>query len=107
MRYVQLDVELPDNGWSRVGQVAEGEPAGSFSDHGDGRNVYVFGWLEGVGPGVWRSVGGVDVETPEFRSVHSLGFERVADLTVGPFEMQLSLARGPQRVRFSTGESEP
>jgi hypothetical protein len=85
--------------------VAEVEPAGSISDRTAGRDVYVFGWLDGAGPGVWRSVGGADVETGVFREVHSVGFEQVADLSRGPLEMQVTLTRlGPQRVRFALGD---
>jgi hypothetical protein len=86
VREVVLEVWTKGSGWDPVGGVSEAEPPGSFSsDEPEGRQVYVFGWLEGDGPGVWVSTLGVDAETPAFRTITSLGMEKLADLTDLPY----------------------
>jgi hypothetical protein len=78
---VVLEFDAPE-GWRRLGSVSDAEPPGSISSDGPPRQVYLFGWLDGS-PGVWRSVAGIDVETPAIREVSTLGLERLADLSDG------------------------
>lgn len=94
-----LDTRNPAGEWERLGSVSEVEPPGSISSRsGEAREVYVFGWLEGV-CGVWRSVAGVDVENDAVREVTSLGFDLVSDLAQ-PLEMPVITMRGRVQVRF-------
>lgn len=88
--------------WKQIGGVAEAEPPGSISSaEPAGRQVFVFGWLLGEGPGVWRSIAGADVETPAFREIASEGFERLANLDAGAYELELVTRRsGRMRARF-------
>lgn len=83
MRSVRMDVLSPTGEWHRVGQVADLVAPGSISTYPpEGRQVYVFGWLDHGGePGVWQSRSGVDVEDSVLRLIHSDGFERVATLS--------------------------
>lgn len=84
---VAIEVRAPD-GWVKVGAVSEIEPPGSISDESSGtREVHLFGWYEGDGPAVWRSVGGADVENAVVRVVASVRLEKLADLDGGPFEL--------------------
>jgi hypothetical protein len=86
--------------WRRMGALAEMEACGSVTSHDpDGRQVFLFGWLDGS-PGVWRSVGGIDMANDAFREVHTLGLERLADLTTGPFERPLVTQAGTVRARW-------
>jgi hypothetical protein len=87
---VEVVLEIHVEGqWKRVGSVAEFLPGGSISsEEPDGRQVYIFGWVAGDGPAVWRSTGGFDVENPAIREISSVGLDRLADLHQGPFELQ-------------------
>jgi hypothetical protein len=88
-------------GWTRVGSVSDVEPPGSFSSlEPTGRQVYMFGWYD-ERPGVWRSHGGVDSENPAVRAITTTGFDQLADLAAGPHEMDVWLAAGRRRVRFT------
>jgi hypothetical protein len=86
-------------GWIRVGGVGPDEPPGSMSlNDWDGRDVVMFGWWEGI-PGIWRSVGGVDVETGSWREIHSLGLEQLSDLAQ-PYVRDYGLAGARRRIRW-------
>lgn len=94
-----------DGCWKRIAALAEMEPCGSVTSHDpDGRQVFLFGWLDSM-PGVWRSVGGLDVSNDAVREVRpALGLERLADLTTGPFERSLVAGAGTVRARWRLDE---
>lgn len=100
VREVVMELKGP-GGWVTIGSVAEVEPPGSISSDDRPRQVYLFGWHQGT-VGVWRSGGGLDVETPAFREIVSNHLELLSDLAK-PF--QLSIRRGPtkaeRRLRFT------
>lgn len=102
VKQVVLEALRDDTGWCRICGVAEAEPPGSLSSDGpDGRQVYLFGWLpSGDGPGVWRSTGGADVANPTVRVVATTGFERLADLSEGPYTQDIQRPAGRREVRF-------
>lgn len=91
--------------WVSIGSVCENEPPGSITSKPPyaPREVFVFGWYEG-GPGVWRSIGGVDVETAAVREITSVGFELLADLRAGAYEREMWTRRLPLKVRFRLSE---
>lgn len=65
------------DGWRKAQKTLEEKgatPLGSLSSCGGAgpRELYIFGWLNGVA-GVWRSLGGVDVEVGPLRAVMATG----------------------------------
>ena len=67
--------------WHEMTAISEGEAMGSMTDLSIGRNILLFGWQPGEGPGVWRSVGGFDYTLGELRGVNaSEGLELLSDL---------------------------
>lgn len=96
--------------WKPAGPaVTPGDPPGSISSDFPTRQVYVFGYAtERAGtdgnPGVWRSEAGFDVENPAVRAVYSEGMERVADLTDGPYTLEVIHGARHLRVRFRLEE---
>jgi hypothetical protein len=86
---VVLEVRQP-SGWHRVGSVSELEPPGSLhSEEPDGyRYVYLFGWWQDT-PGVWISVGGVDVGNDAVREISTVGLRQLADLSEGPYGLEV------------------
>jgi hypothetical protein len=95
-------------GWRLVGEVADDAPLGSLaSDEPVGRQIYMFGFLPDEPPGVWRSIAGVDMEAESARVIHTLCLDRIADLTMGFFELELWNAAGPRKVRFSLNQLAP
>lgn len=101
-REVRVEILGPD-GWVPVGgSIPEFMPPGSMSTAGPtGRDVFMFGWYEGDGPAVWRSVGGVDIETSAVRAIMTSQIEKVADLEEGPYELTRHGETGPMQVRLS------
>lgn len=99
---VVMEVKRPDGAWGQVGRLGRLDPPGSLhSDAPDGRQVYMFGWYPGDrGPGVWRSVEGMDLETPAIRVISSSGFDRLADLSKEPFELEIARAEVWMTVRW-------
>ena len=97
MNEVLIEVNVHGD-WKTVGSVSEVEPPGSISDETGGRQVYMFGWYEGV-VGVWRSHLGIDAETPAFREITTTGFDRLADLAE-PYELTRVVRGEQQRLRF-------
>lgn len=99
-------VEVDHGGeWSRVGRdvTPDVQPGSLSSETPDGgpRQVFMFGWFDGTGPAVWRSPRGVDIESGADRLVlASSGFEQVADLTEGPWELDQHLAGHVNRIRI-------
>jgi hypothetical protein len=84
--------------WEQVGSLSEIEPPGSLSWMVNGcREVYVFGVLDDC-PGVWRSIGGVDLANAAVRELYTQGLEQLSDLTE-PY--QLPVDDGGRQVRFS------
>lgn len=101
----EVVMEVWAEGWQRVGSVSEAEPPGSFSsDERTGRQVYIFGCYQGSF-GVWRSHGGIDETIPAIRAIHTTGFDQMADLTQGPYEMNKGGPNGPRRIRFSLADT--
>jgi hypothetical protein len=107
MLEVVLEVEDAPAVWRSLGSVAEVEPPGSISSNDPtGRQVYLFGWYDN-GVGVWRSHGGFDAETPVVREITTTGFDRLADLTEGPYEMDWFVPNyGRQRARFRLNDAD-
>jgi hypothetical protein len=74
--------------WWGIATVGPEGPPGSFSSTPPaGRQIIVFGWLDGQGPGVWASTAGIDVEVDMARLVASMGMTQVGYLTVGPYAL--------------------
>lgn len=95
------------DGWRTVSPpVTRWLPPGSISSEDpEGRQVYLFGWVDGEGPGVWRSKGGFDEELGagrEFRNVFPMeGLELLAELEDGPYVTEWRRPGGTEiRVRF-------
>jgi hypothetical protein len=89
--------------WTPTGEVGPDDMLGSFSDLFSGRDVYLFGWREGI-PGLWRAVGGVDQEVGELRKIETTGLEPVSDL-IEPHEMSIvHPTAGAIRIRLSRVE---
>jgi hypothetical protein len=107
MTKVLVELGGPD-GWHLVGEVTDDGPLGSLSsDEPVGRQVYMFGFLPDEAPGVWRSIAGVDMEAESAREIHTICLDRVADLTMGFFELEVWNAAGPRKVRFSLDRLAP
>ncbi len=108
MGAVMLEVAGPDGGWTRIGTVGPGDPAGTFTSEGpDGRDLYVFGWRDGA-PGLWRSTAGADVATGAARAYVTAGLALVSDLAV-PCEVTVwrPVLPVPALVRVSLAEETP
>lgn len=99
MTVVRAEVQVKGR-WVPVGTVTRDTPLGSMSDTGARREVFVFGFIDGV-PGVWRSTGGIDVERGTERAIFGTGLERLADLTEGPYEREVDRRGRRVRVRWS------
>ncbi len=98
--HVLLEMKIDDI-WTQIGSISEIEPSGSISnEEDDGRQVYMFGWHEGDGPCVWRSLGGSDLANDVIREISTLGLEKLADLKEGPYEMDFYRAAGSMPIRF-------
>lgn len=102
MAAVIFELRAP-TGWERIGTVADSVLPGSISstDEAGHREVYIFGWVEGDGPGVWRSRLGIDVEIQMLRVTDALlGLEKLSDLD-DPYELLVRRPDGRQMtVRF-------
>ena len=106
MDEVVLEVRNGDE-WNVVGTVSDVEPPGSISIHDtDVRQVYMFGWFEGVA-GVWRSTLGTDLETPSFRTITTVGFEQLCALGDGPFELAGIVGDTHAQLRFRLHTTAP
>lgn len=96
-----VEVQTPDGRWQATGSIKAGMAPGSIADEGPvGRQMYVFGWIEGR-VGVYRSVAGVDYGNDAFRAVTSLELSLVSDLSE-PCELVVHRPSvGAIRTRFS------
>lgn len=100
MKGIVIEVRRPTGEWAHVGSVSEMEPPGSMSsDTPLGRRVIMFGWYGGE-PGVWESVGGVDMENVAVREIATAGFTRLSDLAE-PFEIDVVRPVGTIPTRFT------
>jgi hypothetical protein len=91
--------------WESTGSVGADDMLGSFSDLTSGRDVYLFGWRDGV-PGLWRAMGGADEQVGEFLKIETLGLEPVSDL-IDPHEMVIVHPNvGMIRIRLSRVEDD-
>lgn len=73
-----MEVQRPDGSWATIGSAWN--PPGSFSSEEErGRQVYVFGMLDGEA-GVWRCEHGVDLELLKFRAITTSGLEELSRL---------------------------
>lgn len=90
--------------WADAGAVPESQAGSLSSDDPAGRQLFIFGWLDGV-PGVWRSESGADLERGSIRLVLSDGVTRLADLSGGGWH-ELAIRRGADsiQVRFAVRE---
>jgi hypothetical protein len=96
---VELDVRREGGDWVQVGAHGKDDAPGSFSSEEErGRQVYVFGWLNGE-PGVWRSKAGADIESSVVRAVFSERMEKLSDLSE-PYEMIRATEHGPICLRM-------
>lgn len=97
---VRFEVKSPTT-WVYAGSVSEVEPAGSLSSYEPaGRQVYLFGWLDGR-PGVWRAHGGIDAENQTVREIVTSQFDQLSDLA-RPLEMTIwHRTAGPILGRFT------
>lgn len=88
--------------WVPVGvDLDEADPPGSISsEEPTGRQVYLFGWMDGDGPYVWRSHG-VDAADPAVRIISAARLEQLADLTSGPYERDVWALGGQVRARWT------
>jgi hypothetical protein len=90
--------------WVETGLVGPDDMLGSFTDLTSGRDVYVFGWHDGM-PGLWRAVGGTDEEFGELRKISTFDLELVTPL-INPHEMIIvHPSVGMIRVRLSRVET--
>ena len=90
--------------WDAVGPaLGPDDMLGSFSDLTSGRDVYMFGFRDGI-PGLWRSMGGTDEEFGELRKTSTLGLEPISTLMT-PHEMVIvHPTQGMLRIRLSRVE---
>jgi hypothetical protein len=89
--------------WMKTGEVGPDDILGSFSDVTSGRDVYLFGFRDGV-PGLWRAVGGSAEEFGELRKVSTYDLELVSPL-FQPHEMVVvHPTQGMLRIRLSRVE---
>lgn len=73
--------------WRTLGVLTpESRPGSMSSIDPDGRQVYLFGWINGEA-GVWRSDVGVDVEDHDLRLISTSKLSLVANPRYGPVEM--------------------
>lgn len=102
---VRMEVQRPNGSWATIGSAWN--PPGSFSSQEErGRQVYVFGMVDGE-VGVWRCEGGVDLEDPKFRAITTSGLEELSRLEE-PHEMHLQTQSGTSiTARFTIVEEEP
>lgn len=78
-----VECKVPAGGWRKIATLKDGDLPGSFSDHAaDQREVIIFTCGQDAAM-VWRSLGGVDAEIGEHRSVLTLGQELLAKLSAG------------------------
>lgn len=96
-----LEVWVPSEGWRESGRLTENDPLGTVSSDEEPRQLYLFGWDNGVAR-VWRSVAGIDIADAAMRLVvPTHGLERLADLSsVGSYTLDLRRASGIIRTRF-------
>jgi hypothetical protein len=89
--HVTVEVADQSSQWVPVGSVSEVEPPASFtSETGDGSRVlYVAGWVNNDGPGVWRSASGFDHANDVVREVVTTELQLVHDLRECPAELSL------------------
>lgn len=85
-----LKVEIYDkdrNTWRTTGTLNPGDPAGSLSDNKEGRRqIYLFECArDDSHSGIYRSLGGIDVERSEMRGVSTLGLSPIAELRKGDY----------------------
>lgn len=76
--------------WQPVDELIwpDGDPGSATSDPPDGEHVvYVFGWVDGNGPAVWRLEAGLEMTDPDAatRAILEGRFRLLADLTDGPY----------------------
>lgn len=107
--YSTVSIEMKVRGiWQPLASNSEVEPAGSISnEEHDGRQVYVFGWHEGEGPCVWKSLGGADFGNDAIRSIASVGLEKIATLSDGPYEMDFCRNGQSMPIRFRSVMAAP
>ena len=99
---VEVHVKTTDGGWELLGTVFPGKP-GSLSHitPDGGTEVYVFGWVDGHGPYVLRSIGGVHLDGVENREILTHGFDVVADLRAAPTTLPITGRTRTAPVRFT------
>lgn len=103
MRQVVCEVATTADGpWRQVGSVSEVESPGSMSSDGPGgRRVIIFGWYQDE-PGVWESIGGLDLANDAVRQIMALdGIERLADLDERPYQLEVYRKGIRLNVRFT------
>lgn len=102
MREVLIEVRTRSGHFARVATLSESDHPGSISsDEASGRQVYLFGFVDGR-PGVWRSELGIDRATPTTRVIESTNFVFLADLERGPYELtRHKTGHPPMDLRFS------
>ena len=102
MDRVLVELEAND-AWVPMGPLVRPDmpPASMTSTPRNGlRQVYVFGWWRGRGPALWRSAGGVDVETGIAREINSIGMIHLEDLTTTPHLLTLFKGRVALTIRL-------
>ncbi len=94
---------LKDDKWVKLGTLCSAEPPGSIGSYEDGiMQLYIFGWIDSVGPCVWKSIGGSSLENTSIRKISSLGLLRLADLGKGPYDLNRVFEGGfTVKMRFS------
>lgn len=99
--HVIVEVET-EGRWITAGSVCDVEPPASLSSElPTGREVYLVGWIDDDGPGVWISNGGVDRANDAVRVVHTTGLRKIVNLLEGPSSLELTRQGGsPIQVRF-------
>ena len=100
--HVIVELRQPTGAWRLTGTLLRSQATGSISSEDPaGRQVYLFGWVGGAGPAIWRSVGGLDEANRVARAITTLGVEKIADLSDGPHELDWWRNGRPFRLRFS------
>jgi hypothetical protein len=101
-----IEVKVRDT-WTAIGTVTPSSPPSSLAADltpAGGREHYAFGWIEGHGPCVWRTITGVDtsvrVDNIPYLLAHTTELELVAEIGDEPVTVSIVDRAGTGTVRF-------
>jgi len=95
---IQVSIMSATGGWTPVGKLSPDMMPGSMTST---EGVLLFGWVDGVGPYVWKT-NGPSLASNRERIVSTQGLELLHDLTTGPYELDRETE--PKQVRMETVE---